>query len=319
MTEPLHIISLGAGVQSSTMALMAAAGEITPMPHCAIFADTQAEPASVYKWLDWLEKQLPFPVHHVTKGSLTEVSLKLRTRRDGTGMWAKSLIPAFVKNPDGSKGIMGRACTADFKVAMIIKRAKGMIPREVFSAWKEKHNPALALWRAYLKDKALAKKESRRLKLPFPTTAWESMQEDALVIQWIGISLDEVSRVKPSRDPWIRHRWPLVYEVRKKRGDCVAWMDGEGHPRAPRSACKYCPYHSDQEWARQRDEEPEEFAESVKFDRDLRAVKTQTDNMGGIPFLHSSLVPLDQVDFRTDEDHGQQVMFGNECEGMCGV
>jgi len=28
----LTVISLGAGVQSSTMALMAAAGEITPMP-----------------------------------------------------------------------------------------------------------------------------------------------------------------------------------------------------------------------------------------------------------------------------------------------
>ena len=41
--SPIHIISLGAGVQSSTMALMAACGEITPMPQCAIFADTQAE------------------------------------------------------------------------------------------------------------------------------------------------------------------------------------------------------------------------------------------------------------------------------------
>ena len=39
-----HIISLGAGVQSSTMALMAAHGEIGPMPDCAIFADTGAEP-----------------------------------------------------------------------------------------------------------------------------------------------------------------------------------------------------------------------------------------------------------------------------------
>lgn len=51
--DPVHILSLGAGVQSSTLALMAAAGEITPMPQAAIFADTQAEPASVYKWLDW--------------------------------------------------------------------------------------------------------------------------------------------------------------------------------------------------------------------------------------------------------------------------
>ena len=40
-----HIISLGAGVQSSTMALMAAKGEIKPMPDAAILVDTQWEPA----------------------------------------------------------------------------------------------------------------------------------------------------------------------------------------------------------------------------------------------------------------------------------
>ena len=49
----INVLSLGAGVQSSTMALMAAMGEITPMPDCAIFADTQAEPKSVYDYLDW--------------------------------------------------------------------------------------------------------------------------------------------------------------------------------------------------------------------------------------------------------------------------
>ena len=53
-----HYLSLGAGVQSSTLALMYATGELSPMPEAAIFADTQAEPASVYEWLDWLETQL---------------------------------------------------------------------------------------------------------------------------------------------------------------------------------------------------------------------------------------------------------------------
>lgn len=64
-----RILSLGAGVQSSTLALMAAHGEIE-RPDCAIFADTQAEPESVYRWLDWLETQLPFPVLRVTKGEM---------------------------------------------------------------------------------------------------------------------------------------------------------------------------------------------------------------------------------------------------------
>jgi hypothetical protein len=53
------VLNLGAGVQSSCLALMAARGEVTPMPDFAVFADTQAEPTNVYKWLDWLETQLP--------------------------------------------------------------------------------------------------------------------------------------------------------------------------------------------------------------------------------------------------------------------
>jgi len=45
----MNILSLGAGVQSSTMALMAAHGEITPTPDAAIFADVGDEPDSVPK------------------------------------------------------------------------------------------------------------------------------------------------------------------------------------------------------------------------------------------------------------------------------
>ena len=56
----LRIISLGAGVQSSTMALLAADGSIKPRPDCAIFADTGWEPRGVYDHLAWLETQLPF-------------------------------------------------------------------------------------------------------------------------------------------------------------------------------------------------------------------------------------------------------------------
>ena len=50
----LRVISLGAGVQSTTMALLAAHGEIQPMPDAAIFADTGWEPAAVYRHLEWL-------------------------------------------------------------------------------------------------------------------------------------------------------------------------------------------------------------------------------------------------------------------------
>ena len=122
--QPLHILSLGAGVQSSTLALMAAGGEVTPMPACAIFADTQDEPASVYRWLDWLEKQLPFPVYRMSRGSLGDDSLKLKKTKDGR-LFSTTNIPFFTRNADGSLGkIRHRGCTRDYKLLPIFKKCR---------------------------------------------------------------------------------------------------------------------------------------------------------------------------------------------------
>lgn len=50
----MNIISLGAGVQSTTLLLMAVHGEIEPKPEYAIFADTGWEPVKVYKYIEAL-------------------------------------------------------------------------------------------------------------------------------------------------------------------------------------------------------------------------------------------------------------------------
>ena len=55
MDSKLRILALGAGVQSTTLALMIEKGEV-PMVDAAIFSDTMAEPRRVYSHLDWLEK-----------------------------------------------------------------------------------------------------------------------------------------------------------------------------------------------------------------------------------------------------------------------
>jgi hypothetical protein len=75
------------------MALLAAHGEIGPMPDCAIFADTGWEPSAVYDHLDWLMSGnvLPFPVHVVSAGNIRDELLAA-----GAGnRWAS--IPAFAK------------------------------------------------------------------------------------------------------------------------------------------------------------------------------------------------------------------------------
>ena len=64
----LTVISLGGGVQSSVMALMASAGAFDSVPACAIFADTHWEPPSLYPHLEWLAGQLRFPLYVVDNG-----------------------------------------------------------------------------------------------------------------------------------------------------------------------------------------------------------------------------------------------------------
>ncbi len=60
--EPsLTVISLGGGVQSSVMALMANEKEFGRLPDCAIFADTRWEPPSIYEHLTWPRDRLSFP------------------------------------------------------------------------------------------------------------------------------------------------------------------------------------------------------------------------------------------------------------------
>lgn len=112
----IHVLSLGAGVQSTTMALMAAHGEIAPMPDCAIFADTQWEPKGIYDHLRWLTSAnvLPFPVHIVTRGSLRHHLLER-----GAGGASVRSVPFFIKRPDGEQGIGMRQCTKNYKIEPI--------------------------------------------------------------------------------------------------------------------------------------------------------------------------------------------------------
>jgi len=283
-TTKYNFLNLGAGVQSSCLALMAARGEVTPMPDAAIFADTQAEPASVMRHLDWLESELPFPVVRVTHGNLTEESLRPRARVKATDdanigdPLMRRLIPLFGRMPDGKKtAAIGRKCTSDYKIKPIIKKIRVL---------------------ADIKRG----------------------QRDVTVTQWIGISWDEVGRMKDASENWTQHRWPLI-EKRMRRSDCLSWMADHGYPEPPRSACYYCPFHSDAEWRRLRNDDPDHFQKAVEFDEEIRAAYKANDaKMKMEVYLHNSCVPLSMVDLDNEEDKGQQVWdFMSECEGMCGV
>lgn len=256
MSEPIHIISLGAGVQSSTMALMAAEGLITPMPKLGVFADTGDEPMEVYEWLAKLTELLPFPVKI---GQYCRLSDHLRDS-------GHTEIPAFFKNENGSVGIGKRQCTRDWKLREISKAVRA-----------------------------------------FTNTARKRVEPGSF-IQWIGISLDEVARAKDSREPHTVHRFPLL-EERMTRHDCVRWLNARGY-NPPKSACVYCPFRGRDQWRRSKQKGGDEWRLIVRVS-DALAINGE--------YLTADCLPIEQVDFSSEEDRGQINLFNNECEGMCGV
>ena len=60
-------------------------------------------------------------------------------------------------------------------------------------------------------------------------------------------------------------------------------------------------------------------AEAVEVDERIRTIWTDHQEDGKRLYLHRSLKPLAEIDFRNLEDMGQLNLFENECEGMCGV
>ena len=266
----LEVISLGAGVQSTTMALMAAHGEIEPMPDLAIFADTGAEPSAVYEHLTWLRSPnvLPFRVIEVENGNiLADIDAAIvGTKRRGSA-------PFFMAKDDREAIPMRRQCTDIYKIRPINKVVKSLIGEG----------------------------------------------EKASV--WIGISLDEAHRMKPDREAYVERRYPLI-ERRLSRLDCLNWMERKGYPRPPRSACTFCPYHSDAEWRRLRDTDSDGWNQATAIDEKIRkGFRQPTTGNINTPnlYLHRSLTPLAEADLRTDSERGQLDMWAGECEGMCGV
>jgi hypothetical protein len=116
----LRVLSLGAGVQSTVLALLAARGEVGPMPDCAIFADTQFEPAGVYRHLDWLETQLPFPVYRVTAGDIRADHL------NGLNTTGQRFASMPLYTADGH-GMGRRQCTSEYKIQPIIKHTRELL------------------------------------------------------------------------------------------------------------------------------------------------------------------------------------------------
>ncbi|NIV33116.1 MAG: hypothetical protein GWN58_27805 [Anaerolineae bacterium] len=146
---------------------------------------------------------------------------------------------------------------------------------------------------------------------------------------WMGITLDEWTRAKPSQVAFITHRWPLL-ELRMSRTACLDKFDELGLPAPPKSACVCCPYRRASEWIDIRETEPEEWAKALEFDehnrnnplaeRDSHGHGSTADAL----YLWRECVPLVEADLEFEAAKEKRVnavqmpLFACE-SGFCGT
>jgi hypothetical protein len=247
----------------------------------AIFADTQDEPSSVYKHLHWLRSLAGPPIWVRTAGKLGD---DLVAGIDGRGNRFVS-IPAFTRNEQGKVGMVRRQCTKTYKIE-VCERA---IRRELLGLAPRKRVP-----------------------------------KGTVVHQFFGISTDEAARaVRAARRfekvKWSVPHWPLI-EMGMSRKDCIEYLRGRVPHPVPKSACTFCPYRTNQEWARMRREAPEDFARAVEVDEALRRPESIcTRGFKQALFVHRTCVPLQMIDFDAAAPNTIDPMSVGECQGMCGL
>ena len=129
---------------------------------------------------------------------------------------------------------------------------------------------------------------------------------------WIGISLDEIQRIKDSGRKYINNYYPLI-EKRVTISEIVNWFKINHLENPGKSSCIVCPYHSNNYWRRFKKEFPDEFEKACDFDDKIRNHPKLISQC----YLHRSLRPLREIDFKYEPSLFPELI--EECDGMCGL
>lgn len=257
-------ISLGGGVQSSTLAEMVAEGALSAA--AVIFADTGDEPAYVYAQVRYLQGRLNRAgVPLVTVQAPVNLAQSFRLK---SGRFAS--LPLFVRGLDGRVSILKRQCTNEYKIRPI---------RDFMLGWLDERGYVTTV------HDSLGRTQRRVSR---------KVQADVI----LGISTDESERAYNKHAPqWQAMRYPLL-TLNMSRKDCEDWLRVRGLPIPKKSSCKRCPYHSDAYWRYMRDDHPQDFAEVCAFDYWLRTPdgRARLQNVQDDVYIHPSARPLAEID-----------------------
>ena len=296
MGKTFRVISLGAGVQSSTLALLYENNFLSPKPDMAIFADTQAEPKEVYQYLAFLKNKIKsFPIITATQGDLVADTL--------TG---KLDIPFFIYKSKEKYQLEVEEWKRE------VNKIKEMIPgRKSYGNILPKRPIARGMLRRQCTYQYKIRVVEKAIRESLGYKKYKRVKEDVKMI--LGISKDESQRMKISRTKWITNIYPLIEELDWSRKDCLKFFDNCSMPRPPRSSCWMCPYKTNKEWIHLKENQSDSFQKAVDFDKKVR-------NIGDGKYknyIHPSCKPLGEITFKEEKD--QVSGMNEECDGICGT
>jgi hypothetical protein len=338
--RPCRVLNLGAGVQSTALAIMAehnaeclAEGKEIEFPvlgqvDIAICGDTGDEPMRVYQHLVWLAHRctrvriILRSIHPQRNRMLIKIfplDAPPHPRAEKYLRWMRRCLRGSLRgslregvNSTGQRFASIPAFTWDGKTLRMTRAGhvpdEGVVRRQCTREWK---------------IDCVEKTIRREL---FGLQPGGRMPADS-VVQIFGLSYDESRRVIRVKQnfagcKWARPEFPL-FIMQQTRGGCRTWLRLHGPPyTVGRSACTHCPLHENEEWAEMADEDVPSWEEACQVDEWLRTPGTVVNRgMEGQLYLHRSCKPLREAPIRETSPTKIQAVFGfaAECEGMCGV
>ncbi|WP_126247979.1 hypothetical protein [Chitinophaga rhizosphaerae] len=250
-----------------------------PRADAAIVSDPGRERMLTYDYLEhllkWQEAHNGIPI--IVRREKNLFDDLLNPGKEGKRF---ASIPAFTMSSNSRVGMLRRQCTSEYKIRPIDNAI-----RDLYGLTKGQRRPETTVWK--------------------------------------GITTDELDRMDHPRQGWKTHIYPFTGFYFKKevwgriawgnpmsREQVVSWLKHNNFPVPVKSACVFCPYRSDSSWADLKENYPDDFQAAVAVDESIR--NSMSKGIKNPCYLHRSLKPLSEIQFRKSQD-----LWAGDCSSNC--
>ena len=237
----MNILSCGAGMQSTALALMSCKNKLKPNTHplvpiydAILFCDLGEEPEWVYRQVEFIHDAcekvgIPF---YILRSDLYGDYMKDFGKRRVVS------IPFWSVDENGKKGKMMRNCTLDYKIAVMQKFVR----------------------------QELLKYRSGQKMYEFDRKAHQ---------MHLGFSTEEKHRCKENPHPMFENYYPLVEMGLERKGNYKYILEVWGL-ETKASACTICPFHRNYFFQYIKEHSKEDYRKAVEFDEMLETEQPKT-------------------------------------------